>query len=430
MAFYSIQSTNPNLSYILEKNPASGLQVKANKKGVFFYWFSKEGIFNVYFKDVSDEMSYPQNKFSQFEYLNASHYNDARCLLDLCQELLHSAREKDSEYDSTEFEYKFFINLIETQYKTLDIFEKYFSKKGFEFEHQLVAKDNYQVTITTTNKTLRETISLVNLFAMFATLNSPDFYYLHPGLTAKYLKLANFLDVPYFIKYLIKIRMIRSIEQFLPLKAALNQSNSFDFNFEYGDTHDMRIKFIKNRINADKPIIDIGAGDDFRYLKVLGTKLQDNGHLYYAIDQDEEARFKISRGVKNKGFYNTSVHSSIDEVIELLKTKSNQEVDILCTEVLEHNEIEEAKEIINKILNSFNISQLIITVPNVDFNKHYAIDRLRHEDHKWEISFDEFKSLVLNCLTNYSDKYKVEFAQIGDCVDNDQITSCAIITKK
>lgn len=437
MAYYQLSSNNPNFSHIIEKNPATGLQLKKNRKGTFFFWFSNDqsNCFNILFKDASDEMSYPENKYVQFEYLNASKYSDARCLLDVCQNLLHATREHDNEHDSKDFENKLFINIIETQYKTLDIFRKYFEPKGYKIEFTEIVPNNYSVTITSENKTLKEFISFVNVFALFATLNSPNFYYITDYLITKYLKLVNYLDVPYFIKYLLKIRLMRKPSEFAEQKEQLDLSNEFKFDFKFGDTHEMRITYIKSKIEGNNPIIDLGTGIDFKYLKIFAPSLQEKGKKYYAVDLDEEARFKIKKGVENRALYNVSVHESIDNLIE--QFSEDEPVDILCTEVLEHNTIDDAKDLIDKILTNFEINQLILTVPNVDFNKNYAITKFRHDDHKWEISLNEFMVMiservrVLNKVAIHQNKlYQVEFHPIGDKVNDISVTSCAIITQK
>jgi hypothetical protein len=75
MAIIQVRSTNPQFSYMIKKNPNSGMMLRSIRKGMAYGWYADEQTFNVYFKDADNEISYKQNEQENFEYLNVSRYN-------------------------------------------------------------------------------------------------------------------------------------------------------------------------------------------------------------------------------------------------------------------------------------------------------------------------------------------------------------------
>ena len=74
MAFLQIKSNNPDISYVLLKNPASGMQIKSVRKGTAFGYYDTDTSFNVYFKDSETEVSYKSHPDEDFEYMNQLEY--------------------------------------------------------------------------------------------------------------------------------------------------------------------------------------------------------------------------------------------------------------------------------------------------------------------------------------------------------------------
>jgi len=60
MAIIQFSSTNPEFSYVIAKNPASGMSIKSIRKGQAFAWFSNENTYNVFFKDADNDLSYKE----------------------------------------------------------------------------------------------------------------------------------------------------------------------------------------------------------------------------------------------------------------------------------------------------------------------------------------------------------------------------------
>lgn len=436
MAIMQILSSNKNLSFVIKKNPQSGIFLKKIKMGMMFGYFPYESDvqnqnrYVIHFKDASDKISYKVHPDEQFEYLNSSKYNDARFINDAIQECLHSAREGkgvSAEYD-VPAKHLIRINLVNTEYKTIDIFRRYF--QDIEIRHDEVSKDNYAITfISEYPMSFQRIIMVVNLFGIFAQLNSPTYSYLTEDLIQKYIRIANEVDAPYFIKYLIKIRMCRSEKIFENNKADLERSERHTISMVYGDTHVARLNFIKNKLispngtdwKMNNSIIDIGTGIDYRYLKMFGEKIKEAGLMYYAIEIDFDARMRIQAGLKNRGWEDCVVifESLADFMVYHNEYLTKESFDVICTEVLEHNEFEDAKKIVRTVLRKIKINNFIITLPNKSFNTFYAIDGMRHDDHKWEATVQDLHSL--SALADGSGIGR-HLEPVGDIVDGLPVT--------
>jgi hypothetical protein len=110
---------------------------------------------------------------------------------------------------------------------------------------------------------------------------------------------------------------------------------------------------------------------------------------------------------------------------EFYTDNAEEQVNIILTEVIEHNSMDEAKALITKAL-SYNFNKLIITTPNVEFNPFYSMeDTFRHEDHCFELTRDEFRSLITSCIEG--NKVNVEYFYLGDSLNGIQPTQGCII---
>jgi len=130
---------------------------------------------------------------------------------------------------------------------------------------------------------------------------------------------------------------------------------------------------------------------------------------------------------ENKELYkNIKIFNNIDKYITSIKN-SQEKVNVLMTEVIEHMDIEESIKLLNKI-KKLNFKNLIITVPNKEFNKYYLLEEneFRHYDHNWEPTKKEFKDLMEKVYPK--SLYNKEFIEIGDKV-NDISTTLGCVIK-
>lgn len=188
-------------------------------------------------------------------------------------------------------------------------------------------------------------------------------------------------------------------------------------------TYRQRVQFITSQLEKDISVLDIGCGEFTYYKKMMA---QDFAASYYAVDTNsdfERLAQTISR--RYEGDNLIFLHS-------LEAFDSDESVNILLTEVIEHNPLEEAKELIKKAL-ALNFNKLIITTPNVTFNQFYSMEKeLRHDDHHFELTEQAFEELIEDCIRDKADskKYKTQFFRLGDSLNDIQPTLGCIITKE
>jgi hypothetical protein len=105
--------------------------------------------------------------------------------------------------------------------------------------------------------------------------------------------------------------------------------------------------------------------------------------------------------------------------------RSQDKLNVLLTEVIEHNSMDEAKALIRQAL-EYSVNKMIITSPNVEFNKFYNMENLlRHDDHIFEPTPAEFHVLIEECTAGKD--CNVEYFYLGDSVNGIQPTQGCII---
>ncbi|HEU4495499.1 MAG TPA: hypothetical protein VFR70_00450 [Flavobacterium sp.] len=294
--------------------------------------------------------------------------------------------------------------------------DKYLLSKyigGISLKHRV--GNNFELKIE--GETVREAIqkfSLVALFTHFtnryAVYTFIDDHFIQKHITM----LTNLAGIPYFVFYLFIKRIMRSPVQFETFKPQLEAYFDNNVQFVFTDTHQSRKEFICNRINFDKPVLDFGCGE-MQYFKLLLKKgfKQD----YYAYDEVDFKHIaeKIQEAEKADNLH----------WVEKLEELKDFEGQIILSEVIEHNSLEEAKSLLSWIRDNTKFTQLFVTTPDKDFNINYELtEEFRHDDHDFELSNSEFMNLIDEIFPNAK-----SFYGIGDCVKNVHPTSAAIIQK-
>lgn len=414
MAYLQLRSNNPNFSYILEKNPASGMNIKSCRKGRIFGWYSGPGVYNIYFRDSDIEVSYGND---DFEYMDATQYNAPLFLINAFHGFLNHMRKADDK-DIIGYENVLYINQMRCKKYNLEEFKSHFSEYDFSFDE--VAINNFRIAIKTKN-TIRELVNLGQLFAIFNALLSKDIYITDDEID-KYMSCLGVVDAPYFIRHLFKCNFLREENVFKKYKALLEKSEKAKLEFELGYTIDQRISAIKRHLDFKSHIVDIGCGDG-TYVREFAPRLSKRNLEYHAIDINPDSIEAVMKMCKRKEIENVATWSSVDEFV----CPNNS--DIIMTEVIEHMNKDDAALLIKKIL-QWPFKSLIITTPNKEFNYNYKLleDDVRNEDHKFEFAKEEFKNWIEENIEKRDD-ISIRFFEIGDKVNDLQITLAAILGK-
>lgn len=419
MAIVQVKSSNPMLSFLIKKNPNSGMLLRSVRKGMAYGWYTNDSTFNVYFKDADNEISYKQNQSDNFEYLNVSRYNTPLFPLNAISEFFSAPLKALDERDLEGYEHSFHITLIHIELtRYIDFFEKHMKDYSFVVEHQ--AHKSYSLTVST-NKSLYQLLHVVSVLCLFLSMFGDEYIDISDDILGKYIKSVNVIDAPFYIRSLFVRNFLNSKDRFKKYKAELEQTSRYDIRFDFGGTALQRRNFIASNLSFNKSILDVGCGEGY-YALPFANKLESS---YYAIDINEELLEIVKSKAKSREVDNIATYPSIDHFLE---GYSGEQVDVIVTEVIEHMSQDEARELILQICKQVTFDRLIITTPNADFNLFYEISGFRHDDHKWEMGQEQFRQWFSELMAGTD--LPIEFVSIGDGVNQIQTTQGVIVRGK
>ncbi|WP_106766761.1 class I SAM-dependent methyltransferase [Paenibacillus faecalis] len=418
MAIVQLTSRNPQFSFLIKKNPESGMQLRSLRQGMAYGWYSEPSVFNVYFKDADNDISYKQHQGDSFEYLNVSRYNTPLFPLAAISEFFSAPFRKQDERDVDGYEHIFFINLIHIEkLHYIEFFRKHLDGYTFTLRHE--AHKSYALTIST-RKGLYDLLHTVSVLSLFLSMFGNEYLDTSDAVLEKYIRSLNVIDAPYYIRSLFVRNFLNNRKRFKKYKHELEQTEKYSIDFAYGNTAMQRRSYIASVLPLNKPILDIGCGEGFYALSFAG-KMDDS---YYAVDVNEDVLAVVERKARVKELDNLVTYPSLSHFLE---TYNEEMVDVILTEVIEHMPVEEAAEFIQQIVHKVQFEKLVITTPNADFNRYYELARFRHDDHQWEMGQDEFRSWISEILQNQAVQY--EYVMIGDGVDGMHTTQGVIVMK-
>ncbi|OMF22058.1 SAM-dependent methyltransferase [Paenibacillus sp. FSL H8-0548] len=419
MAIVQLKSTNPSFSFVIRKNPHTGMLLREMRKGMAYGWYTDEGTFNVYFKDADNEVSYKQHREDQFEYLNVSRYHTPLFVLGAINEFFASPLKAQDTKDTEEYEHVFHINMIHIQLlRYIQFFEKHLTDYSFEAVH--LADKSYSLTIKT-HKSLHELMHVVSVLCLFLAMFSDEYIDISDNVLMKYIRSIQIMDAPFYIRSLFARNFLASRDRFKKYKAELEKTDRYAIQLSFGGTAQQRRSYIGSVLPFDKSIVDVGCGEGF-YAIPYAAKIEAT---YYAIDISEPLLEIVQRRAKGKELDNIVTFSSIDRFLE---EYNGEQVDVVLTEVIEHMSLEEARTLIRQICKQVDFDYFVLTTPNAEFNAYYELSEFRHDDHKWELGRAEFQEWLLEAV----DMQDIEttFIAIGDGVNGIQTTQGAILRKR
>lgn len=429
-----IQSKNNYLLDILNKNPKTdfGLYSKPLKNGQIIGNAVSKNQYDVVFQD--SKYSYLPEESNQIDFQS---YCSPLVVLHCCNELFKEQLKSKDEYFKSEIKWlektksdidnqpceikvlNFYMNTSWYQ-KNVFLLEKYFPNVSTK---HLTGKN---VCLTVSGDTVFEAMNTLNLVAVLTQITNQYgiFTYIDDKFAQKYARiLTNIDNVPYFVFYLFIRRAVKSERQFQIIKPIFEdyfKQQGIDADFVYTNTQESRIDFALRHLELDMPILDVGCGEFKYYKRFMGKGFKKP---YFAIDIDKEIEkfYPIMRArySENNLMFSTNLDSF----------QYKEKVNILLSEVIEHNSIHEAKKLIQQCI-QFNFNKILITTPNSDFNSFYfdEDDSMRHDDHDFELTREEFHSFLQECIQEHEIDYKIY--GIGDSINGIQPTQAAILQKR
>jgi SAM-dependent methyltransferase len=419
VAIVQLKSTNPQLTFLIKKNPQSGMQLRPVRKGIAYGWYSDDTTYNVFFKDADNELSYKQNDSDSFEYLNVSRYNTPLFPLNAVNEFFSTPVKAQDERDIECYEHTFFINMVQVErLHYIEFFNKHLKDYTFSLQHQ--AHKSYSLTITT-HKSLYHLLHVTQVLSLFLSIFGDEYIDISDRILDKYIRSLNVIDAPFYIRSLFARSFLTTRELFKRYKASIEQTEQVSIGLEYGGTAMQRRTFISGVLPFNKPVLDIGCGEGFYAIPFAG-KIEST---YYAVDINEQLLEVVNRKAKAKQIDNIATFGSLDHFLE---SYNGEQVDVILTEVVEHMSEDEAAALIRQIIGSVDFEQLIVTTPNADFNRYYELEGFRHEDHKWEMGIEAFREWFTDTIQGLS--VEAEYGMVGDRVDEIRTTQSAIVRRK
>lgn len=429
MSVLTIGSHNPKFSWIISKNPATIREKgepykKEIRTGNAYGWFPEgDQQFRLWFRDNPLTSSFADGIGAEFEYLDRTRYSAPYLPISLISQCLSTALKQHQEEDTDGF-----LSFLETtvevrsqrtlEHMTLHFNSEDMAEKGYGFVAEHLAGHAYKVKVFGPSVHKMLNAALV-IFLMFCVSSKGIYINLKGDIVEKYIKAINVIDAPYFIRYLFKRNVFSNRDTFLKNKSLLDTS---EISLWHGDTLAQRKEAIFPHMDGQKQLIDIGCGE-LNYTIPLHSKYEQ----VLAFEADEELRQNMlgklqGRQIENVTLNGTATPESIDECSLLFDG-----ADVLITEVLEHIDVKDAKKLVNAVLGT-NFRRLVITVPNRDFNVNYLMDetKFRHDDHKWEMTAEEFESWILRMNFPKWTGFKIE--GIGDSVNGVHTSIMAVFT--
>lgn len=418
MAIVQITSDNPQFTFLLRKNPRTGMQLRQIRQGMAYGWYSDEATFNVFFRDADNEVSYKRHAAESFEYLNVSRYNTPLFPLAAIGEFFASPFKARSDRDKEGYEHRFHIDLIHIdRVRYVDFFAKHLKDCGFVLEHR--AHKSYALTITTC-RSLYHLLHVAAVLCLFLAMFGNEYLDLSDSLLDKYVRSLNIIDAPFYIRSLFARSFMTSRERFAKYREEIERTDRYEIRLEYGGTALQRRNYIAGQLAFDKPIVDVGCGEGYYALAFAGKITE----TYYAIDVSDEALAAVNRKAEAREIDNIVTYAALEHFLEMY---NGETVDVIMTEVIEHMDKTEAAALIGRICGQVAFDRLAVTTPNADFNRYYELEGFRHEDHKWEMGESEFRQWFAEAVRDYPVTY--EFAAIGDRVDGIHTTQGVIARK-
>ena len=430
MGFLIIESENKDLSWVLCKNPESGMIARSMRSGIVFGWYHNAQTYVTKFNDYTNEVSFRKNPNDNYNYLGSLQYCSPLLLSTIMSELFSSTLNKLNQKD-IECVNKIILKLIKLNKKAINFIEKINNYiKLFNIEYvETKYTGLYNFTISSKKSTIKELFNYSYLLGNL--LNVLVIGYVDKPKLDQLDKIINFMikiNVPYYPRYLIKTNMISKTD-FIVLKNKLEKIDNSQVIMNWGNSQEQRYKFIESHVSFSSDIIDFGCGEGFYVKKLLPQLSPQNKYIAWDADPEELVKVKYFKE-KNQQYTNLIIPESQEELFRFIKDTKNDfslKPIILISEVFEHIEPSEAIELLKKIKLNINFSYMIITTPDVGFNIHYSPDgeiNMRHHDHKYEYTKEEFVNVISSI---FDPIYKKSFHQVGDIIDSNSITQSCII---
>lgn len=439
-----IESTDPNFSRYLKKNPNSPITVKTMRQGLLSGWYPNGDPqkYALYFKDLSTENSFSTEDGKN--YLDLTQYASTYFVFNAMTLFFNSVLKLDhnqphQDENGVSYIHKITIPTVQLRTtKTLRHLEEFLMHGCLSYEN-LLTNDRmslYSITLES-DGTFNEFMMRAYLlfYLLHADLYASDIVWME-GMISKVVTMLQEIRAPYFLWYWFKKNVLIKHKFYADLEDQLGKgSSSGILKLEYGDTQTQRKNFVDRHMDFTLPILDVGCGEGDYLLPYSKKVLKESSQYVWGVDTNPDIINKLEAKLEDRKQTNAQVVTSLDDVSIPGKH------DIICIEVIEHMPLAEAKALIKKLLKR-DFRKLIISTPNVEFNQFYRLPELsmfvgyRHDDHHFELNPEQFRELIAECMGSLeipSCNLVATFYPVGDRVSNSvdsyAMAQAVVITK-
>lgn len=410
-----LKSTNPKMSWVIFKNPQTQQDSKEAfkrpcRKGVIHGWFADEQTFKMLFIDHPSEISFSNQ---EFEYLDKTRYCSPYLPVSAISELLHTACNKKSEDDLAGYENSFTF-MVSTRNELAA--QRLGSRLPGGFDMVRIGQGSLFKVTFTNELGIYELLNTVNVWSVVVSILSDELYIqMDENVCAKYAKALNAIDAPYYARHTLIRSAIRKPTAFNAVRPLLENER---FNLNFGTTQEHRFSGIRPHLPGGAALYDIGCGELY-YTRKLAKAYE----AVHAFDADPLIQRKNAERLKQY---------ELTDKVSLYGEVTSEELDIepgahvLLTEVLEHMPLEQSRQMLTALAKQ-PFGRLVISVPNRTFNPNYlmAEGQMRHDDHHWEPTREEFETLIGQHFS--TEKFRIYIGGLGDAVDGVYASSMAVI---
>lgn len=365
-----ISSSNKNLSYIINKNPSSGLFIKSLRKGFVVGKYVNPLTYVCAFEEGIGQDSFEKDG----NYLVHRGYCCAEAALLILTSLFDCInKDNNKKYEDGPSLNTIYIPCLDINISHLEMFNtSYYIVKAYSIADEC----NLISLSVTSNGSLIDTIRYLSLI-LFMQVVKEDVVYLQWDRVSNY---ANIIAKDDKVPFAVRHRLRGILDANLSKKVVpLLNNNSIKLS-NIGRNEQQRMQFVSNHINIKDCVLDIGCGPG-KYIKVCKpTK-------YIGVDIDE----KVLEKAKAKAEYLKVDASFYTDYQQALSSLTENTI-VLLIEILEHLEQREALDIVLTCIVNPYVEQILISTPNRDFNKYFnlAPEQVRYEDHLFEFTQQEF----------------------------------------
>lgn len=411
MTLLRLESQNPNFSYVISKNPVTIKESKTPftrsvRKGNVYGWFSGESssIFSLLFIDSPVNVSFSSK---EFEYLDKSRYSNPYVPIAIIANALSSVATNGHELD-TDYPCNVSFNISAKK----GLIHRCVSLQGLNIAAEELCPGFYHVIIS--GNKIQSILGIANLVCVLASIEDYDtFVKMDEPVVRKYLRALNACDAPYYLRYLFISRAVTSPQLFDKLKDDIQTEG---MSIVYGNTQVQRKNAIVDALDpantSSSHLVDIGCGELYH-----SAHLAKHYEYVLAFEGDQiVCDFSTNKILKKKLETITLNNISVDKEYVQSKPELFEGADVLLAEVIEHMDKEDALGLVISLLET-DLNTLIITLPNKDFNVNYAMEEteLRHPDHKWEPTGQEWTDFIISTKNN-GHLRDVVVSSVGDVV--------------